>query len=113
MDADELVRELVPLMEPGDVLAHPFTRHPGGFVCAATHEVHPESQTLVVRGEVLLEPTGHRVPLALVARTDFAEHLDLVPDAVRGEEVDLELVDFPVFADDLFNRAGIHICPPD
>ena len=39
-DADELIRELTPLMEPGDVLAHPFTRHPGGFV-SANGEVHP------------------------------------------------------------------------
>ncbi len=39
-DADELIRELVPIMEAGDVLAHPFTRHPGGFV-SATGEIHP------------------------------------------------------------------------
>lgn len=39
-DADELIRALVPLMEPGDILAHPFTRHPGGFV-SASGEVHP------------------------------------------------------------------------
>jgi len=29
---DDLVARIVDLMEPGDVLAHPFTRHPGGFV---------------------------------------------------------------------------------
>lgn len=39
-DADELIRELTPLMEPGDVMAHPFTRHPGGFV-SSTGKVHP------------------------------------------------------------------------
>lgn len=39
-DADELIRELIPLMEPGDILAHPFTRHSGGFV-SSTGEVHP------------------------------------------------------------------------
>jgi len=39
-DADELIRELTPLMEPGDIMAHPFTRHPGGFV-SSTGEVHP------------------------------------------------------------------------
>ncbi len=39
-DADELIRELVPIMEPGDVLAHPFTRHPGGFV-SERGEIHP------------------------------------------------------------------------
>ena len=37
---DELIRELVPIMEKGDILAHPFTRHPGGFV-SETGEIHP------------------------------------------------------------------------
>ena len=41
IDADELVRELIPLMDKGDVLAHPFTRHPGGFISMETGEVHP------------------------------------------------------------------------
>jgi dihydroorotase len=39
-DADELIRELVPLMEEGDMMAHPFTRHPGGFV-NAEGKIHP------------------------------------------------------------------------
>lgn len=39
-DADELIRELVPIMDAGDVLAHPFTRHPGGFV-NDKGEIHP------------------------------------------------------------------------
>ncbi len=50
IDPDEVVRELVPLMEPGDVLAHPFTRHPGGFISAATGEVHPEVWAALERG---------------------------------------------------------------
>jgi dihydroorotase len=41
VDADEVVRELVPLMDEGDILAHPFTRHPGGFISEETGEVHP------------------------------------------------------------------------
>ncbi|MEQ9609503.1 MAG: amidohydrolase/deacetylase family metallohydrolase [Kiloniellaceae bacterium] len=39
-DADELIRELLPIMEEGDILAHPFTRHPGGFV-SGSGEIHP------------------------------------------------------------------------
>lgn len=35
-DPEELIRELMPIMRAGDVLAHPFTRHPGGFVSAKT-----------------------------------------------------------------------------
>jgi dihydroorotase len=31
-DADTIVERVVKLMRPGDILAHPFTRHPGGFV---------------------------------------------------------------------------------
>jgi dihydroorotase len=50
IDADEIVREIVPLMEEGDVLAHPFTRHPGGFVSGETHEVHPIVWAALERG---------------------------------------------------------------
>lgn len=31
-DADTIIERVVALMRPGDILAHPFTRHPGGFV---------------------------------------------------------------------------------
>jgi dihydroorotase len=48
-DADELIRELVPIMGPGDVLAHPFTRHPGGFV-SKEGEVHPIVFEAIARG---------------------------------------------------------------
>jgi dihydroorotase len=50
IDADELIREIVPLMEEGDILAHPFTRHPGGFVSGETHEVHPIVWEALERG---------------------------------------------------------------
>ena len=32
LDPDSVVPEVLNLMRPGDILAHPFTRHPGGFV---------------------------------------------------------------------------------
>lgn len=48
-DADELIRELVPIMEPGDILAHPFTRHPGGFV-SKEGVVHPIVFEAIARG---------------------------------------------------------------
>ncbi|HVZ51656.1 MAG TPA: amidohydrolase/deacetylase family metallohydrolase [Pseudolabrys sp.] len=48
-DADELIRELVPIMRPGDVLAHPFTRHPGGFV-DKDGKVHPIVFEAIARG---------------------------------------------------------------
>ena len=48
-DADELIRELCPIMRPGDILAHPFTRHPGGFV-SKDGEVHPIVFEAIERG---------------------------------------------------------------
>jgi dihydroorotase len=32
IDADKILADVVPLLKAGDILAHPFTRHPGGFV---------------------------------------------------------------------------------
>ncbi|WP_336489429.1 amidohydrolase/deacetylase family metallohydrolase [Methylobacterium nigriterrae] len=39
-DADTIMERVIPLLRPGDVLAHPFTRHPGGFI-NEQGEVHP------------------------------------------------------------------------
>jgi dihydroorotase len=50
IDADELVRELITLMDEGDVLAHPFTRHPGGFISTKTGDVHPVVWAALERG---------------------------------------------------------------
>jgi dihydroorotase len=50
IDPDEVVQALVPLMDPGDILAHPFTRHPGGFISAETGEVHPVVWAALERG---------------------------------------------------------------
>lgn len=56
-DAEELIRELVPIMKPGDVLAHPFTRHPGGFV-SGTGEIHPILLEAVHEKGILVD-VGH------------------------------------------------------
>lgn len=50
VNADEVVTSLMPLLEPGDVLAHPFTRHPGGFISTETGEVHPVVRAALERG---------------------------------------------------------------
>jgi dihydroorotase len=50
VDADAYMGELLPLMSEGDVLAHPFTRHPGGFVSAETGQVHPVIWEALERG---------------------------------------------------------------
>lgn len=56
-DADEMIRELMPLIEEGDMLAHPFTRHPGGFV-SASGEIHPILLEAVHQGGIKVD-VGH------------------------------------------------------
>ena len=50
VDPDEIVGQLAPLMEEGDILAHPFTRHPGGFISEETGAVHPAVREAIARG---------------------------------------------------------------
>jgi dihydroorotase len=55
-DADTILERVIPLLREGDVLAHPFTRHPGGFV-NRDGEVHPVIQAALDRG--LKVDVGH------------------------------------------------------
>ena len=69
IDADDYIRELVPLMGEGDVLAHPFTRHPGGFVSAETGEVHPVIWEALERGVVVDVGHGSHFSFDMARRT--------------------------------------------
>jgi dihydroorotase len=69
IDPDEVVAALMPLMEPGDVLAHPFTRHPGGFVSAATGEVHPVVWAALDRGVTVDVGHGSHFSFEMARRT--------------------------------------------
>jgi len=55
-DVDTILTRVIPLLRAGDVLAHPFTRHPGGFV-NREGEVHPVIQAALDRG--LRVDVGH------------------------------------------------------
>ncbi|MGA0532969.1 amidohydrolase/deacetylase family metallohydrolase [Hansschlegelia sp. KR7-227] len=55
-DADTILERVIPLLKEGDVLAHPFTRHPGGFV-NREGEVHHVIQAALDRG--LKVDVGH------------------------------------------------------
>ncbi|GGF50364.1 dihydroorotase [Azorhizobium oxalatiphilum] len=55
-DADTILERVIPLLKEGDVLAHPFTRHPGGFV-NREGEVHHIIQAALDRG--LKVDVGH------------------------------------------------------
>jgi dihydroorotase len=47
--ADDIISDVIPLLESGDILAHPFTRHPGGFV-DQKGQVHPIVREALERG---------------------------------------------------------------
>ncbi|WGF90882.1 amidohydrolase/deacetylase family metallohydrolase [Marinivivus vitaminiproducens] len=55
-DADTILERVIPLLKEGDVLAHPFTRHPGGFV-NREGQVHHVIQAALDRG--LKVDVGH------------------------------------------------------
>ncbi len=49
VDAKKIIDEVVPLLDAGDILAHPFTRFPSGFV-SAKGKVHPLVREALKRG---------------------------------------------------------------
>jgi len=49
VDPDSILTQVLELVKPGDVLAHPFTRHPGGFV-GKNGALHPLVREAVSRG---------------------------------------------------------------
>jgi dihydroorotase len=56
VDPDTILDQVVPLLKSGDILAHPFTRHPGGFV-NREGKVHPVVKEALARG--LKTDVGH------------------------------------------------------
>ncbi len=56
IDPDRILPDILDLLEPGDILAHPFTRHPGGFV-GRDGRVHPVVREAIARG--LRVDVGH------------------------------------------------------
>ena len=49
IDMDEQLPEIVALLDKGDILAHPFTRHPGGFV-NKEGKLHPIVREAIDKG---------------------------------------------------------------
>lgn len=49
IDPDSIFPQVLELLKPGDVLAHPFSRHPGGFV-ELNGELHPLVKEAIARG---------------------------------------------------------------
>jgi dihydroorotase len=49
VNAAKIIDEVVPLLDPGDILAHPFTRFPSGFV-AEDGAIHPLVKEVLAKG---------------------------------------------------------------
>lgn len=81
VDPDTILSQVVDIMRPGDVLAHPFSRHPGGFVEKSGH-VHPLVREAVARG--LKIDVGHGSHFSYkMARTVL--DAGIVPDTLGAD----------------------------
>ncbi len=56
VDPDRIFEQVVDMLRPGDILAHPFSRHPGGFT-ATDGSLHPLVRESIDRG--LKVDVGH------------------------------------------------------
>jgi dihydroorotase len=81
VDADKILEQVVPLLKPGDILAHPFTRHPGGFV-NREGKVHPIVKEAIALG--LKTDVGHGSHFSFkMAR--IALDAGIVPDTLGAD----------------------------
>jgi predicted amidohydrolase len=81
VDPDKILEQVVPLLKPGDILAHPFTRHPGGFV-NRDGRVHPIVKEALARG--LKTDVGHGSHFSYrMAR--IALEAGIVPDTLGAD----------------------------
>jgi dihydroorotase len=80
-DADAILPQVVELLRPGDILAHPFTRHPGGFV-DQSGGVHPMVSEAVKRGLRIDVGHGSHFSFAMARRVLDA---GIVPDTLGAD----------------------------
>ena len=81
VDPDSILSQVVDIMKPGDVLSHPFSRHPGGFV-EQNGQVHPLVREAVARG--LKIDVGHGSHFSYkMARTVL--DAGIVPDTLGAD----------------------------
>jgi dihydroorotase len=81
VDPDTILTQVLDLMKPDDVLAHPFSRHPGGFV-GKNGALHPLVREAVARG--LRIDVGHGSHFSFnVARTVL--DAGIVPDTLGAD----------------------------
>ena len=81
VDPDSILTQVLDLMKPGDVLAHPFTRHPGGFV-GKDGNLHPLVRQAVARG--LKIDVGHGSHFSFDVARKVLE-AGIVPDTLGAD----------------------------
>jgi dihydroorotase len=81
VDPDSILTQVLDLMKPNDILAHPFSRHPGGFV-GKNGALHPLVREAVARG--LKIDVGHGSHFSFnTARTVL--EAGIVPDTLGAD----------------------------
>jgi dihydroorotase len=81
VDPDTILTQILDLMKPDDILAHPFSRHPGGFV-GRNGALHPLVREAVARG--LKIDVGHGSHFSFnVARTVL--DAGILPDTLGAD----------------------------
>ena len=81
VDPDSIFPEVLALLKPGDVLAHPFSRHPGGFV-TQDGQVHGLVAEAVARG--LKVDVGHGSHFSYKMAAKVLE-AGIVPDTLGSD----------------------------
>jgi dihydroorotase len=81
VDPDRILPDVLDLLEPGDVLAHPFTRHPGGFV-GQDGRLHPMVREAVARGLKIDVGYGSHFSFAMAKKVLDA---GIVPDTLGAD----------------------------
>lgn len=81
VDPDTILPQVLDLLRPGDVLAHPFSRHPGGFV-EQSGRVHPIVREAIDRG--LKMDVGHGSHFSFQSARKVLE-AGFVPDTLGAD----------------------------
>jgi dihydroorotase len=81
VDPDSILTDVLELMKPGDVFAHPFSRHPGGFV-NQKGQLHPLVKEAVARG--LRIDVGHGSHFSFKTARTVLE-AGVVPDTLGAD----------------------------
>jgi dihydroorotase len=80
-DPDRVLPDILDLLSPGDILAHPFTRHPGGFV-GQDGRLHPLVREAVARGLKIDVGYGSHFSFAMARKVLDA---DILPDTLGAD----------------------------